>query len=55
MDETPVYMDMPGNRTLHFKCSKTVDVAHTGHEKSRFTVSLTFSADGDIFLRFLFF
>jgi transposase-like protein len=55
MDETPVYMDMPGNRTLHFKGSKTVDVAHTGHEKSRFTVTLTISADGDILPAFVIF
>ncbi len=39
---------MPGNRTLNYKGSKTVDVAHTGHYKSRFTVTLTISANGDM-------
>ena len=41
MDETPVYMDMPGERTMHFKGSKTVDIINTGNEKSRFTVTNT--------------
>lgn len=55
MDETPVYIDMPGERTMHFKGSKTVDIINTGHEKSRFTVTITINANGDVLPAFLIF
>jgi hypothetical protein len=55
MDETPLYVDMPGERTMHFRGAKTVDIINTGHEKLRFTVTLTINANGDILPAFLIF
>ena len=55
MDETPVYIDMPHRRTIHPKGSKTVDMVTTGHEKTRFTVSLTVKADGTVLSAFVIF
>lgn len=46
MDETPVWFDMPSARTVNTRGEKTVTVATTGHEKSRFTVVLSCLADG---------
>ena len=46
MDETPVWIDMPGDYTLETKGSKTVTIGSTGHEKTRITVCLTAMADG---------
>jgi hypothetical protein len=46
MDETPVYMDMVGSTTIDFKGGRNVDGAHTGHEKSRFTVVMCSSMSG---------
>jgi hypothetical protein len=46
MDETPIYYDMPANYTLSQKGAKSVDVAHSGHEKDRITVVLTITAGG---------
>lgn len=46
MDETPMYIDMVSDTTLEFKGIKNVDGMSTGHEKSRFTVTLTISASG---------
>lgn len=46
MDETPVFFDMPSNRTIDVKGSKTVFVKTTGQEKNRFTVVLCCMADG---------
>ena len=40
MDETPMYFDMPGNKTVDFKGSKSVSIKTTGHEKQHFTVVL---------------
>ena len=34
MDETPVYINMPHNRTMHPVGDKTIDIATSGHEKS---------------------
>ena len=47
MDETPCWMDMPSDTTVHFSGSKSVSVKTTGHEKNHFTVVL---ADGMLFL-----
>ena len=38
MDETPVWIDMPGDYTIETKGSKTVSMGSTGHEKTRITV-----------------
>lgn len=46
MDETPVYLDMPGTRTLHTVGDKTIAMRSTGHEKERVTVMLAGLADG---------
>ena len=46
MDETPMNFDMPPNRTVNSKWSKTVLIKTTGHEKTRFTVVLACMADG---------
>ena len=53
MDETPVYIDMPHRRTIHPKGEKTVDMITSGNEKSRFTVTLTVSADGRVWSGFI--
>ena len=46
MDETPVWLDMPGAKTVHNRGEKTILVKTTGHEKSRFTVVLACLANG---------
>ncbi len=47
--------NMPGERTMHFRGAKTVDIINTGHENLRFTVTLTINANGDILPAFLIF
>ena len=46
MDETPVYVDIPGNYTLERKSMKSITMASTGHEKEKLTVMLAAMADG---------
>ena len=46
MDETPVWIDMPGDYTIETKGSKTVSMGSTGHGKTRITVCLAAMADG---------
>jgi hypothetical protein len=46
MDETPVWLEMPGKSTLNMKGASEVSVASTGHEKERVTVTLAAYADG---------
>lgn len=46
MDETPLWVDMPGNYTMETVGTKSVMLKSTGHEKSRFTVMLAALADG---------
>lgn len=46
MDETPIWVDMPGNSTLHQAGAKTVSMKTTGNEKTRITVMLAAMADG---------
>jgi hypothetical protein len=36
--EIPVFSDMPANTTVDTKCSKSVLIKTTGHEKLRITV-----------------
>jgi hypothetical protein len=37
---------MISKRTLDFKNAKSIDIVHTGHDKTRFTTTLTIAADG---------
>ena len=53
MDETPVYIDMPHNITMHPVGDKTIDMATSGYEKIRFTVTITLSADGRVWPAFM--
>lgn len=46
MDETPIWVDMPGNYTMEIVGQKTISMVSTGHEKSRITVMLGAMADG---------
>jgi len=46
MDETPVWLEMPGKSTLNARGAKEVSVSSTGHEKQRITVTLGAYADG---------
>ncbi len=46
-DETPMWFDMVGSKTLEYIGTKTVSLVTTGHDKTRFTVLLTISAAGD--------
>ena len=46
MDETPVWLDMPGDTTVNRTGEQTISVRTTGHDKGRFTVILAAKADG---------
>ena len=46
MVETPMTLDLPGNRTVHPSGAKTVLIKTTGHVKTHFTVVLACMADG---------
>lgn len=46
MDETGLWLDMPGRTTLNEQGARTVAIKSTGHEKDRFTVVLAARADG---------
>jgi len=46
MDETPMFFDMPGVRTVHSIGDKTVSIKTTGNEKAHFTTILACMADG---------
>ena len=47
MDETPMFFDMPGNRTVDVKGASTVSIKTSGAEKQQyFTVILSCLADG---------
>ena len=46
MDETPVYFDMPGSRTIERKGKQEVRIGSTGAEKRRFTAVLACTAGG---------
>lgn len=46
MDETAVWFDMVGETTVADKGAKSIPVKSTGHEKARFTVTLTAAGDG---------
>ena len=44
-DQMPLTFDNPYDRTLDVKSAKTVSIATTGYEKSRFTIMLSCMAD----------
>ena len=46
MDETPVFFNKVGNKTVNQTGEKTIWVKTTGHNKQRFTVVLACLADG---------
>ena len=46
MDESPLWLDMPGDTTVSRVGEHTVSVQTTGHDKGRFTVILAAMADG---------
>jgi len=46
MDETPMSFDLPANRTIDIKGTRTVQIRTTGHEKTHFTAVLSCMADG---------
>ena len=46
MDETPVWLEMPGKYTLDFVGADDVTVKSMGQEKKRYTVKLAGLADG---------
>ena len=47
MDETAVYLDAPGNRTIDRIGAHRVEIGTTKHEKCRVSVVLCISLDGD--------
>ena len=47
MDETPLWLDMPGDKTITRQGDRTVCICTTGHVKMRFTVVLSAMADGE--------
>ena len=44
---------MPHNRTVHPVGDKNIDMVSSGHEKTRFTVTITVSADGSVWPAFM--
>ena len=46
MDETPLWLDMPGETTVTRTGDRSVPIRSTGHDKARFTVVLAAMADG---------
>ena len=46
MDETPLWLDMPGDFTVSRVGERSVPMRTTGHDKGRFTVILAAMADG---------
>ena len=45
MDETPLWLDMPGKTTITHTGDQSVPIRTTGHNKGRFTVVLAAMAD----------
>ena len=46
MEEVPSSFDVPSNKTVDFKGSKTVTIKTSGYEKSHFITVLACCADG---------
>ena len=47
MDETPLWLDMPGDTTVTQVGDRSVPIRTTGHDKGRFTVILSAMANGN--------
>ena len=52
MDETPLWLDMPGETTITRTGQRSIPLNNTGHEKGRFTVIFAALADGRPFVVF---
>lgn len=46
VDETPIYMEMPENKTVEFKGAKDIDIATFGGEKVRISLILACAGNG---------
>ena len=46
VDETPLWLDMPGETTVAHTGERSIPIRTTGHDKGRFTVCLAAMADG---------
>lgn len=46
MDEVPLTFDVPSNKSIDVKGTKTVTIKTTGHEKTHYTAVLACCADG---------
>ena len=46
MDETPLWLDMPGDTTVSRIGERSVSICTTGHDNGRFTIILAAMADG---------
>lgn len=46
MDETPLWLDMPGDTTVTQIGERSVPIHTSGHDKGRFTIILTAMTDG---------
>ena len=46
MDETATCFDMPRDQTIDFVGAQSINTAHSGHQKERFTTCLTIVANG---------
>ena len=46
MDETPLWLDMPGDTTIARRRQRSIPLHNAGHETGRFTVFLSAMADG---------
>ncbi|KAI5152846.1 hypothetical protein ENBRE01_3057 [Enteropsectra breve] len=48
MDETPIYVDMAGSRTISFLGEKTTEIVSTGSTKTRLSVVLCMNKSGEL-------
>ncbi|KAG8235759.1 hypothetical protein J437_LFUL015380 [Ladona fulva] len=55
MDEIPLTFDVPSNKTVSVKGSRSITIKTTGHEKTHYTVVLACCADGTKLPPFLIF
>lgn len=55
MDETPIWLDMPGSTTVNEAGATSVTIRSTGHEKDRVTVCLAAKANGQKLKPFIVF
>ena len=55
MDETATMFDMPRDQAIDFVGSKSINIAHSGHYKDRFTTCLTTVANGLMLIPFILF